>query len=406
MWYVANGHTPISTSTYPFLENQPWLGFHFSLFHFILAPFYRLFNYAPEFLCVIQVLSFALAAIPLFYAMRAWFEEDGVPLIWTAIFLFNPYTLTAASFSFQDHTLAVPLVALGLWAVVYKRFRVFVITMGCLALCKEHFGVDVAGFGILWGWYHKEWKRGLIVSLCGLIYFLLVMAVFMPAFVSHNVMMSDFHALTAKEKIYSINRYGWMKLPWPDNVGMGLYILTSQSSNYIYNLFLPTLWLAFAAPLFLLSALGDFAANTLSWSNAPRNFYFYHHSTIMPGLILSSVAAVLFFTRLLKIRHLNWIIALIILLKISYYTYNRIPNSWDYIESAQPASGLSWAFDPKFQKLSKIIPQDAKLTGFSGAVIFFANRAVFFPRSETEHANMALYRLNQPISTNPTGLSN
>jgi uncharacterized membrane protein len=397
LWYAANGHMPLATGNYPFLENQPWLGFHFSLFQFILAPFYRLFNYAPEFLCVVHVCSFVLAAIPLFYTIRAWFKEDAIPLIWTAIFLFNPLTLSAAAYSFQDHTFAVPLIALGLWAVVYRRFRVLVIAMICLALCKEHFGVDVAGFGILWGWYNKDWKRGLLISLCGLIYFILVMTVFMPAFTATNAMMPDFTTLTTKQKIYSVNRYGWIKLPWPDNVGMGLYILTSPGVvGYISNLFFLTLWLSLLAPLFLLSAIGDLAANTLSWSSAPRDFTFYYASTILPGIILSSVAASLLLGRLFKIKYLNLAIVLVMLLHVGYYNRQRVEMYWAFIQS-QPPTGLSWALDPKFKKLSGVISPDAKLTGFAGAVVFFTNRPAFFPITETEHADTALYRLSQPI---------
>jgi uncharacterized membrane protein len=397
LWAVANGQAPITTSSYPFLENQHWLGFHFSLFQFILAPFYRQFNYAPEFLGVIHVCSFALAAVPIFYTIRAWFKDDAIPLMWTAIFLFNPITLTAASFSFQDHTFAVPLIALGFWALVYKRFHIFVGSMICLALCKEHFGVDVAGFGILWAWYHKEWKRGLLVSLCGFIYFVLVMTVFMPAFNTGNAMMPDFTALTTKQKIYTVNRYGWMKLPWPDNLGMGLYILTSPGViNYLTYLFFPTFWLSLLSPIFLLSAIGDLAANTLSWSEAPRDLTFYHSSTILPGITISCAVTSLLLTRLFKLRYLNLVIAIFILLRVGYYAEKRIEMAWKLVQM-QPPSGLSWALEPKFKKLYSVIPDDAKLTGLPGAVTFFSSRASFFPPLETERANMALYRLTQPV---------
>jgi len=55
LWYAGNGEWPVSTANYPFTADSSWFGFHFTPLLFVLAPFFRLFGFHPEFLSIIHV---------------------------------------------------------------------------------------------------------------------------------------------------------------------------------------------------------------------------------------------------------------------------------------------------------------------------------------------------------------
>ncbi|MDZ7666360.1 MAG: DUF2079 domain-containing protein [Desulfotignum sp.] len=100
---------------------------------------------------------------------------------WATIYLVNPFLLNAGAWDFHPISLAVPFVALGLLAVVTKNFKLMGVSVFVILLCKEHLGIMVVGFGVLWWIKTRHWEPGLLLVLIGMVPFYAVLKIIMPA---------------------------------------------------------------------------------------------------------------------------------------------------------------------------------------------------------------------------------
>ena len=169
---------PLSTLQ-PMSSEQHWFGFHFTPLLYALAPFYALWP-APEMLETVHAAALSLAAIPVYLSARSLVLSRRVACVGAYAYLFNPITLIGSFWGFHESSLAVLWVSIALWSLVTRRFKWLVASSVLLVLTKEHYGLSVFIFGLMWWRLHNDKRKGLTLAIAGLVSLATVMLVLMP----------------------------------------------------------------------------------------------------------------------------------------------------------------------------------------------------------------------------------
>lgn len=268
-----------------------WLGCHFNLFLLLFVPLYAIWP-AAEWFALAQALALSVAAWPIFILASRVHGCERTGLLWAVIYLLNPFLLSAAAWDFHPVTLAVPFIAGTLLAIENKNYRLFFICCLCQLLIQEQFGLTVASFGVLWGLKHRDWRHGLLLTVIGILYTVLVLGFIMPALAP-----SGTHSMIIDPNAHD-SRYGWLGGSlfqiFSNSFLHPLWLLKTVMSmdgtiSYLILLALPFLGFFLAAPTWLLPTITDLAANILSANPMPRGAISYHSITIVPLLTVASI---------------------------------------------------------------------------------------------------------------------
>lgn len=287
-WGTLHGQFLLNTSQF----NQPinWLGFHFHPVILLFVPLYAIAPY-PEWFTLAQALALSVAAWPIFLLAGRILKSEAMGLLWAIAYLANPFLLNAAAWDFHPVALAVPFIALGLLAVEKADSRLLLLSCLPLLFIQEHLGASVVGFGLLWGLRRHGWKTATALILLGLGHLLLVIVLIMPA-----LSPTGAHVMLASD-LGQLSRYGWLGKSVGD---IALNLLLHPWSiaqevlfdwggwSYLALLLLPFLGLPLAAPISLLPAMPDLAANLLSANPMPRSVFAYHSVTLVPALTIAA----------------------------------------------------------------------------------------------------------------------
>ncbi|MBI2286997.1 MAG: DUF2079 domain-containing protein [Nitrosomonadales bacterium] len=280
-WGTLHGQFLLNTSQF----NQPinWLGFHFHPLILLFVPLYAIAPY-PEWFTLAQALALSIAAWPIFLLASRVCQSETAGLLWAIAYLVNPFLLNAAAWDFHPVTLAVPFMALGLLAVEKADSRLLLLSCLPLLLIQEQLGLTVATFGALWGLRNQHWKTAVSLILLGTAHTALVLGMIMPAFspTGSHVMLG---------------RYGWLGKSIGD-IALNLLLhpwAVAQKvlfgwGGWLYPtlLLLPLLGFPLAAPVYLLPALPDLAANLLSANRMPSSVFAYHSVTLVPVFTIAA----------------------------------------------------------------------------------------------------------------------
>ena len=391
-WFVSTVNPPYEAGT-----NR--LGWHFSLLATLIAmPFYWLFP-EPETLSVLHVLPMTLSTVPVYYACRQLGTSDRTAFFWALIYLFNPLHMYATLFSYQDHSWATLLFALAAWALIARHFGWLILCCSLLILAKEHYGLAVAGFGLTWALWHKEWLRGGIVIMLGAIAFILILSVIMPAIsgMESHVMLSD-----NVPDNQPLTRYQWMKQPIPEALGSLWDILSSNDNMRYYGwLLLPFFallpFLSWRSLLLCLPAGADLLMIILSADRVPKEPYFYHSSCIIPLFVLASCMSVKTLGN--KVAFCKRSLASIVLAGNIIACLVLFPSPLLVNITTFLSNDVEWAFSDGFKGVQQRIPPDKKLLVAGGLGPFFADRYYIAPNIAsdtlgTDIADMVVVRLN------------
>src|SRR5690606_5506105 len=118
---------------------------------------------------------------------------------------------------------------LGYLFLLRKNLKSFILIAFLLLLVKENMGIHIIGFGMLWAYYHKEYLRGFVISVFGILAAYLIVAQLMP-----YLLGSEEHAMLAKGTSV-INRYFWIFEPY-DEMKKYLYKIFFGSPHFLFYL--------------------------------------------------------------------------------------------------------------------------------------------------------------------------
>lgn len=399
VWKTLHGQWIIDNSNFP---GQPmnWLGGHFNVVLLLFVPLYAIWP-AAEWFAIAQAISLSAAAWPIFLLASKVHGSERTGLLWAAVYLFNPFLLSAAAWDFHPVTLAVPLIATALLAVEKKDFRLLVICCLCMLLVQVQFGLTVAGFGALWGIKHRSWKGGLILSGAGLLHTVLVLGVFVPA-----LSPSGTHIMITDPTGTGQNsRYGWLGGSLYEIFGniflhpwwlLKTVVSMDRTISYLMLLSLPFLGLFFAAPVWLLPAFADLAANTLSANPMPRGIISYHSVTLVPLLTVASIYGARRFTPLLAKGLIITPAKLVLLLTLGLsYAFAPLPlpgaaNLW------RPLQWLQCP-DPALQQIRMLVANSTSMSVQANAGAHFSqHQQVFRYPYKVDEADTIILWLDTP----------
>lgn len=282
VWGLLHGKPFLNTSS-PFNVPMNWLGWHFNPVLALFAPLYAIAE-APEWLMIAQAAALAAAAWPLFLLARRISGSERTGFLWAVAYLFNPFLLNGVAWDFHPVTLAVPLVALALFAVETGNGRLLLGSCLPLLLVQEQMGLTVAGFGALWALKQPSRRLGAWLALLGLGQVILVLGVVMPAFSpsqSHPMLSSG---------LGQVSRYGWLTqaLAQPATFA-GTVLVDMGGGLYLATLLMTFLFLPLGGLAYCLPGLGDLAANLLSANPMPRSAFAYHSVVLVPILTVAAI---------------------------------------------------------------------------------------------------------------------
>lgn len=297
---LARG-VPLNTISPPYVE-QYWFGYHFTPVMYLLAPLYALF---PSFhtLQILQALLVASAAWPIYLTCRRFMLTEKLSAVLAVVFLLNPYVFSGALWDIHEVAIAVPIMAWCLWSLAAARFRTLLLLCMLLLTVKEHFGLSVFGFGLLWGLVYRQWWRASIVMILGLTGFILIVNWAMPAFSPTGEL------LITGSTVFADERYGWINKVWNGEMLLlpQLQKMSVDWASYVSLLFVPLLFLPLMSMLWLLPAGADLAVNALASGSILRTIQGYHNMTVAVVLVVATARTIAAASNPLRIKS-EWVV--------------------------------------------------------------------------------------------------
>jgi uncharacterized membrane protein len=174
IWNTAQGHWFATT-----LKPPNFLADHFSPLLALLVP---LFSLAPDArtLLVIEILALASAIVPAYATLRKRYPVLA-PLLALA-FVLNPMLHLTAQEEFHEIMLAVPLLALAMYALAAEHPRLLYASLLLVMLVREDMAIYVASFGLCLLCCRPRYRRaGAFFITVGVLWFAVVTGVVMPA---------------------------------------------------------------------------------------------------------------------------------------------------------------------------------------------------------------------------------
>ncbi|TQV65353.1 MAG: DUF2079 domain-containing protein [Halothiobacillaceae bacterium] len=398
IWGILHGAPFLNTAT-DFAQPISRLAIHFDPILALFAPFYAIYP-AAEWLILAQALAISITAWPLYLLGIRVMRSESAALLWALVYLFNPFVISAAAWDFQTVSLAAPLMALAMLAIESRNARLLLASCFMLLMIREHYGIALVGFGVLWWLRQRTLRPALLAAGMGLGGFVLVLGVIMTALspTGGHVMMS--------QELGQLSRYGWLGNSLPEVLTtlllhpvdvMRTVCLEMGGADYLLLLLGPLLFMPLVGVEMLLPALADLAVNLLSHNRMPRSIFAYHSIAIIPLLMAAGMLGAARIARLS--RYLSLGIGVLVLGSSLPMTYMALPmalpgaaNIW------HPLERPLWP-DPSLAEIRTLLPPDASVSAQAHVAPHFMHRSSIraFPHGVGE-ADCVVLRLASPTS--------
>lgn len=333
IWSTLHGH--FMHQSYSFTgQSFSRFFYHFDPILLLFVPLYAIIA-SPKWFLLVQTLAIALSVVPLYAIGRRHLGAWPALLLAFCYLIYFPLQ-NGNMYDFHEIGLAVPLIAILLWAVIEDRQRWFWGAAGFLLLVQEDMALVLAGMG-LYLLLTRKYCQGALTLVGSLGLFFLLVKVVIPHF-SHGAEHLMFKATAGY-----LPRYAWLGSS-PEGVIRTIltrpfYVLsniaTKEVGQYLLGLFLPLIMLPLGSLLTLI-ALPTLAINILSQNQMMHHYYFYHSLVIAPILF---VAAMMVLSRLRQ-RSRRWyqpaflgVLALSIFYNLCCtvlpYGFNHLRYTWE-----------------------------------------------------------------------------
>jgi uncharacterized membrane protein len=291
VWGSIQDGVLLNSDVFNFKINH--LGFHFTPILYAFSPLYKLLPTAI-WLILAQAFCTAIAAWPIYLITANVSSSKFIALLWSMIFLFNPFLQNAVAWDFHPVMLTLPFIGFAIYFLLKNKFLPVVICSIIIMMCKEHFGIMTAGFGLLWYVKHRDLKKSFLLCSIGILEFLLVFEYLMP------LLSPTGNHLMISKGFGQLSRYSWLG-DSPSEIILSILknpykvfqisILKMGGGGYLILLLIPFLFLPILELPLLIPTIADLAANILSANQMPRSVYAYHSAPLIPFLCISAVYA-------------------------------------------------------------------------------------------------------------------
>ena len=258
------------------------LGAHVDPLLAALAPLWWLWP-SPAMLLVVQAIAIALGALPVFWLARKHLRFERHAALFALAYLLYAPTQWLALDEFHAVALACPLLLYALWYLDEERLAAALPFLALAALTKEEVPLVVAGLGV---WYalgrgHRVAGAGLVAGGTALA------AVYLTAVLPHY--RGDEPAFYDRYDAVGGSPGGIVQTAFTDPTVLLHAVTEGRDLTYLLQLALPLGGLFLAAPLLLVAALPELAANLLSETATQTSIEFHYTAPVIPFLVAGAV---------------------------------------------------------------------------------------------------------------------
>ncbi|HUT19331.1 MAG TPA: DUF2079 domain-containing protein [Anaerolineae bacterium] len=309
---------------YSSIREMSILGNHFSPFMALLSPLFLIWN-DVRVLFLVQTVSVAVTGLFLYRIVRIR-RATLAPWFLLAFYL-NPSVHETTLFEFRRVVLAMPFLAMALYALYTRRRGLMTIGLGLALLCKEDVGLVVFMVGLYLILFERDWKWGVPIVLIGVAWVIGVSLWVIPLFagpqsdpdVYPQLYYFDFLGDSYSQIVANLRH---------DPLLLVRHVFEVERGRALLRAFLPLgLVLPFLAPGWALICVPTMAY--LLISNEPRLYRFetWHLATVLPVLF----AAVGVGLGRLSSRWARWATGLLLVTTIAgYVLYSPAPLGGTY----------------------------------------------------------------------------
>jgi hypothetical protein len=235
-------------------------------------------------LLVAQAVAVALGALPVFWLARKHLgSERHAALFALAYLLYAPVQWLALD-EFHAVALACPLLLYAVWYLDEGRLPAALPFLALAALTKEEVPLVIAGLGIWFALARGRRLAGAAIAVVGTALSVVFLTVVMPYFRD-----GDSPAFYDRYDAVGGSPAGIVKTAFTDPTVLLQAVSEGRDLAYLFQLALPLAGLFLAAPLLLVAALPELAANLLSETATQTSIEFHYTAPITPFLVAAAV---------------------------------------------------------------------------------------------------------------------
>ncbi len=271
------------------------LGHHANMGLFLLAPFYWL-GAGPHFLNLIQVVSLALGAVPIFLLARERLASARLALVPAGAYLLHPALGFFAWETFHPDVMAITPLFFAWWFARRERWGWFAACLIYAVSWKEDVALAAVAFGLVL-LFRRHRRVGLLTAGLAAAWFLFVNRVLLPG--------------VSGEAFYDHLFSGLGDSPWEIATTLLFHptrILRSlgapDARTYVWQLMAPFGFLPLLAPLPFGLGAPQFVLNVVSEASFTRSINYHFSSLPLTAMTLATVEAIAFLGRRRAVRRL------------------------------------------------------------------------------------------------------
>jgi uncharacterized membrane protein len=259
------------------------LGAHVDPLLAAFAPLWWLWP-SPTMLLVVQAIVIALGALPVFWLARKHLHSQWMPALFALAYLLYAPAQWLALDEFHAVALACPFLLYAIWYLDEERLLAALPFLGLAALTKEELPLVVAGLGIWYALARGHRLAGVAIAVVGTALTAFYLSVVMPHYRG-----GDAPAFYDRYDAVGGSPGGIVKTLFTDPVVLLQAVTEGRDLTYLLQLALPLAGLFLAAPLLLIPALPELAANLLSETATQTSIEFHYTAPIIPFLAAGTV---------------------------------------------------------------------------------------------------------------------
>jgi uncharacterized membrane protein len=258
------------------------LGAHVDPLLAAFAPLWWLWP-SPAMLLVVQAVATALGALPVFWLARKHLRSQWMPALFALAYLLYAPVQWLALDEFHPVALAGPLLLYAVWYLDEQRLLAALPFLGLAVLTKEEIPLVVAGLGVWYALARGQRLAGAGIAVAGTALTVAYLAAVMPHYRGGAPAFYDRYDAVGGSPS------GIVKTLFTDPILLLQAVTEGRDLTYLLQLSLPLAGLFLAAPLLLIAALPEVAANLLSETTTQTSIEFHYTAPIIPFLVAGAV---------------------------------------------------------------------------------------------------------------------
>ena len=248
---------------------------------------------SPTMLVVVQAVAVSLGALPVFWLARKHLGSERQGTLFALAYLLYAPVQWLALDEFHAVALACPLLLYAVWYLDEGRLAAALPFLGLAALTKEEVPLVIAGLGIWYALARGRRIAGATIAVAGVALSAFFLAVVMPHFRG-----GDSPAFYDRYDAVGGSPAGIVEKAFTDPLALLQAVTEGRDLTYLLQLAVPLAGLFLAAPLLLVAALPELAANLLSETATQTSIEFHYTAPIAPFLVVGAVFGAARLTRL------------------------------------------------------------------------------------------------------------